>query len=177
MNCLESENIRLRALEPEDVDVMYRWENDVSVWRVSNTTAPYSKYMLREFVENQRHDVFETKQLRLMICTRATGRPVGAVDLFDVDPYNRRAGVGILIYETQDKRHGYASEALALMILYAFQTLILNQLYCNITAGNIASMSLFRNKGFTMVGLKKEWIKTTADWQDEYMLQLINPKR
>ena len=50
-------------------------------------------------------------------------------------------------------------------------------MYCNIPAGNIASQALFKSKGFRVIGLKKEWIKTTSDWQDEYMLQLINPKK
>lgn len=176
-NSLEAENIRLRALEPEDVETMYRWENDTNVWKVSNTVSPFSKYMLRQFVENQRYDIFETRQMRLMIETKADGRPVGAVDLFEIDPYNRRAGVGILIYESQDKRQGYASEAIGIMILYAFQTLLLNQLYCNITVNNMPSMSLFQAKGFKVVGLKKEWVRTTSDWLDEYMLQLINPNK
>ena len=174
---LEGENIRLRALEPEDVNIMYRWENDTNVWKVSNTIAPFSKYMLRQFVENQRYDIFETGQLRLIVETKADSRPIGAVDLFDIDPYNRRAGVGVLIYDGHDKRQGYASESLGLMILYAFQTLMLNQLYCNISASNMPSMGLFQAKGFTVIGLKKEWIKTTSDWLDEYMLQLINPNK
>ncbi len=172
---LENETIRLRALEPEDVDILYKWENDSNVWKVSNTIAPFSKYILRQFIESQRQNIYETGQLRLIIETKANTRPVGAIDLFDIDPYNRRAGVGILIYETADKRQGYASNALSVLIRYCFDVLGLNQIYCNIPAYNIPSLSLFKGKGFTVVGIKKEWIKTTSDWQDEYMLQLINP--
>lgn len=177
MNALETELIRLRALEPEDIDILYAWENDTKVWKVSNTIAPFSKYILRQFIENQRYDIYETKQLRLIIESKETSKPVGAIDLFDLDPYNRRAGVGILIYNKKDKCQGYASSALATVIRYCFQVLNLNQLYCNIPFDNSPSLSLFKSKGFMVIGLKREWIKTTSDWQDEYMLQLINPMK
>ncbi len=174
-NILESPAIRLRALEPEDVELLYRWENDPDVWRVSGTMAPFSKYILRQFIENQRHNIYETGQLRLIIEEKSSGRAVGAIDLFDVDPYNRRAGVGILVHDPKDRGQGYASDALAALIRYSFSILGLNQVYCNVTANNLHSLSLFKSKGFTVVGIKKEWIKTTSDWQDEYLLQLINP--
>ena len=94
---LKNHIIKLRALEPEDIDILYRWENDTDVWKVSNTIAPFSKYILRQFIENQKYDIYETKQLRLIIEALETQKPVGTIDLFDIDPYNLRAGVGILI--------------------------------------------------------------------------------
>ncbi len=172
---LETSTIRLRALEPEDVELLYLWENDPEVWRVSGTMAPFSKYILRQFIENQRRNIYETGQLRLIIEDRSAARAVGAIDLFDIDPYNRRAGVGILVHDPKDRGRGYASEALAALIRYSFSVLDLNQLYCNVAASNPQSLTLFKSKGFSVVGIKKEWIKTTVDWQDEYMLQLINP--
>ncbi len=175
MNALETDIIRLRALEPEDIDILYRWENDTKLWMVSNTVAPFSKFVLRRFIENQRYDIYETKQMRLIIESKKTGKPVGAIDLYDLDPNNARAGVGIMIYDDKDVGQGYASSALAALIKYAFQVLHLNQLYCNILSNNIRSTNLFKSKGFTTVGLKLEWVKTTTGWMDEYMLQLINP--
>lgn len=175
MNILETDIIRLRALEPEDIDILYKWENDPNLWKLSSTIAPFSKYILRRFIENQRYDIYETKQMRLIIESKADGRPVGAVDLFDLDPTNRRAGIGVLIYDDADQEKGYASSAINAMILYAFQVLGLNQLYCNILANNLKSFNIFKKKGFNVIGLKSEWIKTTTGWLDEYTLQLINP--
>ena len=174
---LESELVRLRALEPEDVNILYKWENDTAIWKVSNTIAPFSKYTLGQFIKDQQRDIYETHQLRLIIESKTDGQPVGAIDLFDLDPYNCRAGVGILIYDPDKQGQGYASHALALLIRYCFQILTLNQLYCNISCHNQRSLALFRSKGFSVIGLKKEWVRTTSDWQDEYMLQLLNPKK
>lgn len=172
---LQTENIRLRALEPEDIDILYKWENDTRIWKISNTLAPFSKYILRRFIEDQKYDIYETKQLRMIIESRSDKRAVGAIDLFDIDPTNRRAGIGILVYEDRDQGQGYASAALTEMIKYAFQILGLNQLYCNVLSNNLRSLNLFKSKGFTVVGLKMEWVRSTDGWLDEYMLQLINP--
>jgi Acetyltransferases, including N-acetylases of ribosomal proteins len=164
-------------MEPEDVDLLYKWENDTNIWKVSNTVTPFSRHILRKFIESQADDIFETRQLRLIIEEKQGGRPVGAIDLFDVDPYNRRAGVGILIYDTMDKCQGYASSALQLIIRYSFMVLNLHQLYCDLLFDNSPSLHLFRSKGFLIVGIKREWVRTTSGWMDEYMLQLINPKK
>ena len=67
MNALETDIIKLRALEPEDVDILYRWENDPRVWKMSGTVAPFSKYILRRFIESQKYDIYETRQMRLVI--------------------------------------------------------------------------------------------------------------
>ena len=77
---LEGRICRLRAVEPEDVETMYRWENDPEVWAVSGTTAPFSRHMLVQFVEQQRLDLAQTRQLRLIVET-TEGEPVGAIDL------------------------------------------------------------------------------------------------
>lgn len=177
MNLLTSELVSLRALEPEDVETLYTWENDTEVWKVSSTIAPFSKYILRQFIENQKNDIYETRQLRLIIESNESHKPVGAIDLFDLDPYNCRAGVGILIYSRDDRRKGYAFEALSLLIRYCFHVLNLNQLYCDIPTTNLRSLNLFKSKGFSVIGIKNEWTRTTSDWQDEYMLQLLNPKK
>lgn len=174
-NILESDIMRLRALEPEDIDVLYKWENDTRLWKMSNTVAPFSKFILRRFIEDQKYDIYETKQFRMIIESKRDGKAVGAIDLFDIDPTNRRAAVGILIYEDRDQGQGYASGALTAIIKYSFQVLGLNQIYCNILSNNLRSLNLFKSKGFTVVGLKVEWVRSTNGWLDEYMLQLINP--
>lgn len=174
-NILESDIMRLRALEPEDIDILYKWENDTRLWKMSNTVAPFSKFILRRFIEDQKYDIYETKQFRMIIEAKRDGKAVGAIDLFDIDPTNRRAAVGILVYEDRDQGQGYASGALTAIIKYSFQVLGLNQIYCNILSNNLRSLNLFKSKGFTVVGLKVEWVRSTNGWLDEYMLQLINP--
>jgi diamine N-acetyltransferase len=171
--------IILRAPELSDIDVLYRWENDPEIWHVSNTYTPFSKYVLEKYIENAHLDIYQVKQLRLMIDVReshvAEARPVGTIDLFDFDPYHNRAGIGILIGEKSDRKKGYASGALEKFIDYSFNTLQLHQLYCNITEGNNSSLRLFKKFGFAVSGHKADWIKTPRKYLRELLLQLINP--
>ena len=179
MVLIKETEIILRALEPGDLDVLYRWENDPEIWHVSNTYTPYSRYILEKYIENSHLDIYQVKQLRLMIDMRngstPVPRPIGTIDLFDFDPYHNRAGVGILIGDKSDRKKGYASQALTIFLDYSFHTLQLHQLYCHVTAGNKDSLRLFKKSGFRVTGKKKEWVKTPGKFLDEYLLQLINP--
>ncbi len=171
-NLLKGEKIYLRALEPNDVNILYKWENETSVWHLSNTVSPFSKYVLEQYVQNSHLDIYTTKQLRLIICDK-TEKTIGCIDLFDFDPKNLRAGIGILIAEEPEKQKGYATEALQLLIAYCFEVLNLHQLYCNINTDNTISLSLFQKQGFIVTGTKKQWNKSVLGWKDECFLQLL----
>jgi diamine N-acetyltransferase len=171
---MKCEKIKLRSLEPEDLELLYKWENDDSYWVISNTVAPFSKYILKRYLENSHKNIFETGQLRLMIELVSEKKTIGTIDLFDFDSFHQRAGIGILIADDAERRKGYASMALKCLIDYCFTTLQLHQLYCNILANNCESMDLFKKQGFVQSGIKKEWVKTSEGYLDEYMFQLIN---
>jgi diamine N-acetyltransferase len=164
--------IRFRPLEPEDLEFLYKWENDPDIWKVSNTLTPYSRFILKQYIQESHRDIYETKQLRLII-EDLDGKAVGAIDLFDFDPYHQRAGIGILIYDNADRRKGLAGDALQLICNYGKNILGLHQLYANIGADNQGSSSLFQKAGFQHAGTKKEWIKTSGGWADEFIFQKI----
>jgi diamine N-acetyltransferase len=169
---LKGEFISLRALEPSDVEALYEWENDEANWKVSNTQTPFSRFVLEEYIAGAHQDIYSVKQLRLVICN-AENRAIGSIDLFDFDPNHLRAGVGILIAAKDDRKKGYASEALRLLMDYCFSTLNLHQLYCNITIDNEASILLFQKHGFLITGMKKEWIRDEEVYKDELLLQRL----
>lgn len=175
MNILENKTISLRAPEPEDLDLLYIWENEPSIWQVSGTLTPFSRYVLKQYLEHAGKDIFQAKQLRLIIQLKNNHRPVGAVDLFDYDPHHHRAGIGILIAELSDRRHGYAREALETLMEYCFGVLHLHQLYCNIAAGNRPSIKLFKEAGFEESGRKRDWLYNGSNYEDELLFQNISP--
>jgi diamine N-acetyltransferase len=171
---LENNTISLRAPEPEDLDLLYIWENEPSIWKVSGTLTPFSRFILKQYLEHAGKDIYEVKQLRLMIQLKNNHRPVGAVDLFEFNPHHRRVGIGILIAEPSDRRQGYAREALDTMITYCFEVLHLHQVFCNISAENSASIKLFKEAGFKECGRKKDWLFDGNSYQDELLFQKIS---
>ncbi len=170
---MKYEKIRLRALEPEDLELLYEWENNNAYWMISNTMTPFSKFTLKRYLKHSHKNIYETGQLRLMIELIAEKLTIGTIDLFDFDPFHKRAGIGILIADEAQRRKGYASMALKCVIDYCFTTLQMHQLYCNILANNCESMDLFQKLGFERIGVKKEWIKTVDGYLDEHMFQLL----
>jgi diamine N-acetyltransferase len=169
---LNTKNSTLRALEPEDLEFLYAIENNESIWEVSHTQTPFSKYVLKQYLEHAHLDIFEAKQVRLIIEEKSTKKQIGMIDLFDFNPQHKRAGVGILIHPDFQK-NGFASEALSLLISYAFSRLNLHQLYANIAEDNSKSISLFTKHNFKKVGVKKEWIFSEGKFKDEVLFQLI----
>lgn len=162
----------LRAVEPRDAELLYRWENDPALWRVSGTTEPFSRHAIECFVAQQQEGIFRCGQLRLMIDDER-GEPIGAFDLFEFEPLHGRAGVGILIRDSARRGQGYATEALELVEEYARRVLGLRQLWCNILTDNAPSLALFRKAGFREIGIKRDWIRTEAGYADEAMFQKI----
>jgi len=170
---LEGTAIKLRALEPEDLDFLYRIENDSNLWEYSTTQTPYSKFVLKQYLKDALRDIYEAKQLRLVITT-SENSTLGMIDLFDFDPKNKRVGVGILIASQEDRQKGYAKEALQLLSSYAFNHLHVHQIYANIGEKNIKSIALFEKIGFSKVGTKKDWNFYKGKFHNELLYQLVN---
>jgi len=135
-------------------------------------------YVIKKYIENSHLDIYQTKQLRMMIDLKEMEltKTIGTIDLFDFDPYHHRAGIGILIKEEKERKKGYASDALELFITYCFKTLQLHQVYCNVSSDNKSSLKLFQKHGFEIIGEKKEWLKDGEEWKSEFLLQLVNER-
>lgn len=175
MQTLVGQNISLRAIEPEDLDFLFQIENNELFWEVSHTQTPFSKFLLKQYIENCHLDIYEAKQLRLVIEESSNKQPIGLIDLFDFNPQHKRAGIGIVIHENY-QHNGFASEALKILLNYSFTNLNLHQLFANIAIDNQKSISLFKKHHFKQVGIKKDWLFSKGDFKDELLFQLINEK-
>ena len=167
---LENGNIRLRAVEPEDLDRLYEWENNTLLWDVGNTRNPYSRYVLKQYIINSDKDIYENKQVRLMIVSLKSGETVGTVDLFDFDIHNSRIALGLFV-DGAFQGKGYAKESVRLVEEYVFNFLKINQLYCHISVKNLPSIHLFEQEKYQKNGILKEWIKTIKGFEDIILFQ------
>ncbi len=175
MQVLSNGCIQLRALEPEDLHFLFEIENNEHFWEASHTQTPFSKYLLKKYIENCHLDIYQAKQLRLVIIETVTNSLVGLIDLFDFNPQHKRAGVGIIIHQNFQNK-GYASEALKILINYSFLVLHLHQLYASIATDNSKSITLFKKHNFKETGIKKDWLFLRGVYKNEILFQLINEK-
>jgi len=166
----QTKRITLRAPEPEDIDILYRWENDAALWQFGNTINPLSRYALKMFIAESSNNIFETKQIRMMIVENEKNKPIGAVDLFDFEPFHLRVGVGIMI-DSVNQRHGFAKEALELAKRYCFEWLHVHQIFAHITENNTPSMALFASCQFVETGILTDWIRSKDGFENVHVLQ------
>ena len=161
--------VRLRAMEPEDLDTLYLVENDEEIWNVGTTNVPYSRYVLYDYVVNVSGDIYTDKQVRLMIDDEK-GETVGMIDLVNFSPQHRRAELSIVI--KKDKRHrGYAMAAISQIRKYALDILHLHQLYVIVEKGNTASVALFRKMGFTTLCELTDWLYDGKNYKNSIIMQ------
>ena len=163
--------ISLRALEPEDLDLLYRIENDDALWRVGTTNVPYSRYVLRDYIANSSSDIYADRQLRLMI-EDENHQVVGIIDLVNFDPRHLRAEIGIVIEESS-RRQGYATATLHALRDYAHRVLHLHQLYAYIDVHNEASLSLFQKAGYVTAARMPQWLCDGNEYHDAWLVQLL----
>ena len=162
-------NVRLRAIEPEDLDLLYRIENDTRLWDVGSTNVPYSRYTLHDYIATSSDDIYADRQVRLII-ENGAGQPVGICDLVRFDPRHLRAEAGIVVM-AQYRRQGCATEAVALLADYARRVLHLHQLYAVVAAGNEAALALFRKAGYQQQCLLRDWLYDGQKYADAVVLQ------
>lgn len=171
MPFISETEVTLRALEPEDLDLLYEVENDVSLWCVGTTTAPYSRYALHEYIANATGDIFTDHQVRMMICD-SQGRAVGILDLMNFNAQHRRAEVGIVIFEPFRNR-GYGLAALQHVFRYAYAILHIHKLYALVAVNNIYSRRLFEGADFAQEGMLHDWLFDGNQYQDVVIYQRL----
>ena len=163
--------IRLRALEPEDLDLLYKIENDMTLWNVGATNVPYSRYTLHDYIATASNDIYVDRQVRMMV-ENLSGETVGIVDLVNFDPNNCRAEVGLIILNAF-RRQGYGSSALTAIADYALHTLHLHQLFAYVDAKNEASLKLFRKQGYRSSSTISDWRYDGREYHDAVLMQLV----
>ncbi|QSS96748.1 GNAT family N-acetyltransferase [Psychroflexus sp. ALD_RP9] len=169
---LNNSAIKLRALEPDDLDFLFSIENQTEYWHLSDTLQPFSKHFLQQYLEHAHLDIYEAKQLRLVIAD-PKDCPIGLIDLYDFNPKHKRAGLGIILDQNYQGK-GYGKTAINLMLNYAFDTLDLHQVYVTINSENINSIKLFELLGFQLIGEQKDWNYSKGHYYSQYFYQKIN---
>lgn len=162
----------LRALEPQDLEWLYGIENDAQWFYLGISKEPWSRAVLANYINSQPGNLVRDGQLRLVL--EADGAAIGALDLYDYDPFARKAGIGIVLSE-QARGKGHAKAALRAFMDYATGTLGLQMLYAVVPDKNAPSVGLFETAGFTKQGMLKRWVLSSGQFQDALFYQYLLP--
>jgi diamine N-acetyltransferase len=171
--------ITLKAIEPADIDVLLKWENDPEIWTVTEVVEPLSKYKLDAYLKQTlAFDVFGLRQLRLMIhkvidAESGFSEPVGTIDLFEFNPVHKHAGVGIMLLK-EHRGQGVGKMALDQLHSYASEKLQLHSVYANVSETNTHSIKFFESYGFTKIAEYKEHLFENGRFVSQYTYQYLS---
>jgi diamine N-acetyltransferase len=146
--------INLRKIEPADLPFLYTWENDAASWADGDNHNPLSQQDLRDYIESTTGDIYRDGQLRLII--EEEGVTMGCIDLFDFDPRNRKAALGMYI-APEHRGKGVGRRALEQVERYAFGHLNLRLLYAVIATNNAPCTALYKTSGYTPSSPLQGW--------------------
>lgn len=164
-------DISLRAVEPTDLDMLYRWENTEAMWSTTNNREPRSRYALRRYISQCNGDFFSRGELQLII--ELQGQAVGYVELFNLEISNRRAEVGVLI-APEFQHQGIASTVLSVWSSEALKLYNLYQLTAMVPSGHIASVKTFQKAGYRSVAVLPQWLCYRGEWSDVEVFSLMS---
>lgn len=171
MNQASLPKVNLRAMEPEDLDLLYHIENDIQLWDVGATSVPYSRYTLHDFIAHSSGDIYTDRQVRLII-TDDQGQTIGLADLMNFDPRHNRAEVGLVI-QRPFRCQGYAQATLPQLAHYAAHILHLHQLYAVVRSDNHVARSVFQKMGYQETVTLSDWLYDGRQYAEATVLQLL----
>lgn len=170
MSLLENEILKLRPVEPEDLDLLYQVENDASLWWINSQNGPYSRFILRQYIANSTGDIYTDKQLRLVAIRKNDNKPIGLIDLFEFSPSHKRAEVGLVVF-MEERRKNYGHQMLEILSYYSIRCLRLHQIYAYTPISNIGAVKLFRNSGFNHELVLEDWLLLEEGYSAAFLFQ------
>ena len=158
----ENDRIRLRAIEPEDLDWLYKVENDDALWSYGSSNVPYSTFALKQYIASCHNDLYADGQLRLVAEDSVSHTVIGCVDLVDFTPRHMRAEIGIFLFP-QFQGKGYACEIIQMICDYARNFMFMHLIYAIVAEENLRARKLFEKCGFENQSIIKEWLRFSHD--------------
>lgn len=164
--------IAISAPEPSDLDRMFEWENDPSLWGAGDNAGPLSRASLSALIDSGGGFLVAEGQARFMIRRRSDGATLGIIDFFGYDLLNSRVGVGILIGE-EFRGSGYAKRALDVAGGWLGGHHGMHQIWALVAADNAASLGLFASAGYKATERRCDWLRRSGGYVDAVLMQKL----
>jgi RimJ/RimL family protein N-acetyltransferase len=171
---LHGKRLNLAPLTEAHLDAVRRWRSDPEVTRYWITQAVPSADDIRAWFDDNRRAGALTWAI-----LAAGRRPIGYTNLFDLDRENRHAEVSLMIGERSDWGHGYAREALRVLLRHAFAPtaaggLGLHRVVLCVFAENEAARRVYRACGFREDGVLRDDMYRDGAWHDQVLMSVLD---
>jgi len=165
--------VRLDALCPDDAPTLVAWERDTAGTRLhlSNEVMPSTEAQWRARIDGM---IADRRCYPFAIRRRSDDELVGEATLDGVDTTHRRAGLGISLAAAH-RGHGHGTEALGLLLAFAFDELNLHRVEIGVFSYNVRAVALYERLGFVHEGRARQWGRRDGVWFDLVHMGLLEP--
>lgn len=163
--------VYLRPIEPDDAGIVHGWYEDAEFLALMGgrpASLAERRAAFARRAEDPPRDV-----INLLVCRREDGRPVGRVDVFEIDPYNGNAGFGIGIGDPDDRGKGYGRDAVEALLDYLFGQLRLERVWLTTDADNAIAKHLYETVGFRREGVARHAYYQDGRYQDDVRMAIL----
>lgn len=166
--CIQETSLKLRAMEPEDVDFVLECESDPESARWSDYRAPFSRNQLLTYALTYDADPFRSEQIRLIV-SNLDSLQIGIVDLYEISEKDSRAFIGITLHPSQ-RQKGLALPVIEAVLDYAIHYMGLRTLAAKVSTENSIALHIFEKAGFRKIALLPSWHRLGRDFHDFHLL-------
>lgn len=167
---LEGKRIYLRPISSEDADFYYQMLFNPEMRRLTGTQRQFSKEQVARHIEGKTQSASD---MLLLIALRESDQLIGDIELQDIDSINRSASMRIAIDAPAYQGRGFGSEAIGLLLEYAFGILQLHRIELNVFAFNDRAIHVYEKMGFQREGVQRDALYYNHAYHDSIMMSIL----
>jgi len=167
---IKGQRVFLTAVNKSSIEQLRQWRNDPDLRKYFREHREISQDMQESWFKDRVSN--NDKQVDFEIHFSSSGALIGHCGLYYINWINRTAELTIYIGDSTYKGKGLGSDALRLLMDYAFKTINLNRVWCEVFSNN-AAVDVYRKIGFKDEGILRQHHYEDGKFLDCYVLGLL----
>ena len=167
---LESENVYLRPVEQEDMERMYEAQQNAEIRRLTGSKDVFSRDDIDQYYERIRSD---ENRVDFAICLKGTEEAIGDITLMNISQSDRNGITRIAINEQTHFGQGYGTEAMNLMLDFAFGNLNLHRVQLDVISYNERAIKSYEKAGFKVEGRIRDELYYDFKYHDSIIMGIL----
>jgi RimJ/RimL family protein N-acetyltransferase len=166
---VQGESVKLRAMEPEDAESLWRWNHDPEVMRWMDADYPQTQARVRTWLAERLRNAYGD----VLFGVEVGQTLIGLVRLHGAEPETGCAELDIYLGERDYRGKGYGTDAVRTACRHGFHHMRLHRITLTVVAGHEAARHVYRSVGFVEEGRLRQVFRRDGQWHDKIVMGLL----
>lgn len=168
---LEGETVELRRHARANYGLYAAWYGDPEIWHLTSwAPSPLNRTAVERLFEDRELSPVDDS---FAIHVKDEDEPVGVISLMNISEANESAELSVIVGHPDDRHQGYGTEAIELLLRYAFDELGLNRVGLSAFDFNDEAIAAYEKLGFAVEGRYRQAIKRNARFHDAILMSIV----